>query len=261
MQRGAAPTVRGMLFLLHGAPGDGSLWEPVVSRLPAGIRVATPTFRCFGPGAEASPDAFGTSVHSHQLIEWLESADERPAAVAAWSYSTHVVLDVLLRRPELVSRAFLYEPGLHTYLDDPEDLRAYGGDAQAAFAPVAEALQRDGPLRAVEALFESSGGPGCFAALPPGRRERYLAGAQVMPLLMGGGRPPASITADDLGRIVVPVTVAMGARTRPLFAIASRAVARAIPEARLTVVEDADHMFPEVDPGRFAALLEAWLTS
>jgi len=38
-------------------------------------------------------------------------------------------------------------------------------------------------------------------------------------------------------------------------------VARAIPEARLTVVENADHMFPEVDPGRFAALLEAWLTS
>lgn len=249
-----------MLFLLHGAPGDGSLWEPVVSRLPAGIRVGTPTFRCFGPGAEASAAAFGTAVHSRQLIEWLEAAHERPAAVAAWSYSTHVVLDALLQRPDLVARAFLYEPGLHTYLDDPEELRAYGEDAQAAFGPVAEALQRDGPLRAVEALFDSSGGRGCFAALPPGRRERYLAGAQVMPLLMGGGQPPAPITAGDLGRIAVPVTVAMGARTRPLFAIASRAVARSIPGARLTVVDDADHMLPETDPGRFAALLEAWLT-
>src|SRR5690606_8406036 len=100
LRPGPSSTIRGMLFLLHGAPGDGSLWEPVVSRLAAGIRVGTPTFGCFGPGAEASAAAFGTAVHSRQLIEWLEAAHERPAAVAAWSYSTHVVLDALLQRPD-----------------------------------------------------------------------------------------------------------------------------------------------------------------
>jgi len=98
------------------------------------------------------------------------------------------VVEESLRRPELVSRAFLYEPGLHTYLDDPEDLRAYRGDAQVAFAPVAEALQRDGPLRAVEALFESSGGPGCFAS--PSRWARGRARCSPSPRAPWRGRYP-----------------------------------------------------------------------
>ncbi len=248
-----------MLFLLHGAPGDGSLWEPVVTSLQSEVRVVTPTFRSFGPAAELAADGFGTAVHSRQLIEWLETADAKPAAVAAWSYSCHVALAALLERPDLVARALLYEPGLSTYLESAEDFRVFGEDAQAAFAPVAEALHRDGPRKSVEALFESSGGSGCFAALPPERRERYLASAGVMPLLMGGGGPPAPISAADLGRIGVPVTVAMGAQTRPLFAVTSRAVARAIPGARLILVDDADHMLPETAPGRFAALIDDWL--
>src|SRR5690606_40973200 len=105
----------------------------------------------------------------------------------------------------------------------------------------------------------ASGGEGCFNALPPARKRTYLDSARIMPLLMGKGEPPANITASDLAGIRIPVTVAHGAATRPLFSIASRAVAAAIPDATLTVLSDADHMLPEKDPIRFAGLLIDWL--
>ncbi|WP_378945160.1 alpha/beta fold hydrolase [Mesorhizobium sp. ANAO-SY3R2] len=247
------------LFLLHGAPGDGTLWRPVVEALPAGLQVATPTMRWFGSGAwDDDGSAFSTEIHADQLIALVGAEATLPVAVAAWSWSSHVALLALIKRPDLFAKAFLYEPGLHTYLASDE-LPAYGADAGAAFGPVAAALADHGPQAAVEALFESSGGEGCYGALDPERRARYLESVRMMPLLMGGGRPPADITAADLATISVPLTVAYGSRTRPLFAIASQAVARAVPDAKELPVEGADHMLPEKDPARFAALLGAWL--
>lgn len=250
------------LVLLHGAPGDGSLWKPVVDKLPADMHVICPTLRWFG--SDSWPDdgsGFGTAAHTEQLIELLQAGADRPCAVAAWSYSTHVLLHALIQRPDLISKAFLYEPGLNTYLGDEAAIEAFNADAQAAFAPVAAALRTHGAERAVEALFDSSGGTGCFRQMPEERRRIYLASAPMMRLLMGGGQPPVSITADDLSRIRTPVTVAFGRKTRPLFEIASRAVADAIPGAELRVVDAADHMLPEKEPHAFAALVDEWLNT
>lgn len=249
------------LMLLHGAPGDGSLWGPVLDELGPDIGAITPTLRRFGPdpwGDDGS--SFGTEAHTEQLIGIIERQAERPIAVAAWSYSTHVLLNLMLRRPGLVGRAFLYEPGLDTYLTSRDEKEAFEEDARRAFGPVARELRESGPDDAVEALFESSGGAGFFRALPRERRERYLVSSRIIPLLMGGGRPPARITADELADVAVPLMVAFGSSTRPLFEIASRAVSRAVPSARLRVVEGADHMLPEKDPARFASLLADWIS-
>lgn len=247
------------LVLLHGAPGEGALWKPVVDRLSRPTRVETPTLRWFG--SAAWPDdgrSFGTEAHADDLIGTLEDIGDGPAAVAAWSYSSHVVLDAALRRPDLMRAALVYEPGLSSYLTEEAERVAYGEDAVAAFGPVASALAEGGPAAAVEALFESSGGPGCFAALSFERRATYLASARIMPLLLGGGQPPKPISAADLAGLEVPLTVACGSATRPLFEIASRAVARATGRP-LAMIAGADHMFPETDPAGFAGMLDDWL--
>lgn len=254
------------LFFLHGAPGDGTLWQPVMNALEGGIGVSSmhsPTLRWFGPEAWNDDGAdFGTEAHTLQLVELIGQARAAGAsdiALVAWSYSCHVVLNTLVRHPRLIDRALLYEPGLPTYLTDPGDIDVFHRDAHAAFGPIAAQLPGQGARRAVEMLFEVSGGAGCFASLPVGRRERYLESARIMPLLMGGGQPPTDLKAQDLARISIPVTVAFGEQTRPLFEVASRAVARAIPRASLKTVADAHHMLPETAPDRFAALVRQWL--
>lgn len=228
----------GEFVLSRGAPGDGGRWEPVLSVMRGGVRAVCSTSRWFGPAAwDDDGRELGTEAHARQLIEIIEGVATRPAAGAAWSYSTHVVLSASLLRPDLVGRVFLHELGLFTYLVDPAEIAAREEDARAAFGPIGAAPAERGPEAAVEALFDASGGVGSFAGLSLERRDRYLAGAGVTRLLMGGGRPPANITADDLARIRANVTVGVGERIRPIFAIPSRAVARRVSGARLRVVE------------------------
>ena len=78
-----------------------------------------------------------------------------------------------------------------------------------------------------------AGGAGCFQQPPRRRREAHLASARMMLLRLGGGEPPANLKGDDLSRLDVPLTVAFGQAARPLFEIASRAVAQAVPSAEL----------------------------
>lgn len=254
------------LVLLHGAPGDGTLWAPVIDCLGDAadtVSMVHPTLRWFGPEVWNDDGAgFGTEAHTLQLVELIEAVragGSASVAVVAWSYSCHVVLNALVRHPGLIDHALLYEPGLSSYLTDPVEIDAFNRDACAAFGPIAAQLPRHGPHRAVEMLFDASGGPGCFAGLPAQRRDRYLMSARIMPLLMGQGQPPADLKAADLARITAPVTVALGENTRPLFEVASRAVARAIPRASLKAIAAANHMLPELEPGRFAALIDQWL--
>ena len=96
------------LILLHGAPGEGTQWQPVAEAMQVDVEMTCPTLRWFGSQAwEDDGSEFGTRAHTQQLIELLQDDGDGPSAIAAWSYSTHVVLDLLLQRPDLVSRAFL----------------------------------------------------------------------------------------------------------------------------------------------------------
>ncbi len=81
----------------------------------------------------------------------------------------------------------------------------------------------------------------------------------MMPLLMGGGEPPTQITSHELAGLKVPLIVAMGSRTRPVFEIPSRGLAKAARESKLRIIEDADHMLPETAPTQFAALIDKWI--
>jgi pimeloyl-ACP methyl ester carboxylesterase len=236
------------------------VWDPVLDRLPPAVDARALTLSLFGrANAPGEGGAFGTELHAADIVDFVRSAMEEPVDVVAWSYSVHPVLLAALRSPHSFARLFLYEPGLPTYLADDADRAAFEADASAAFGPIGEALQREGPAAAVAALIDSSGGEGAFAALPAARRQMYLDSASMMPLLMGGGQPPAPIAAADLSNMSIPATVAMGARTRPVFAVPSRALAASLPHARLVVVEGADHMLPETNPARFAEIVAEWL--
>lgn len=248
------------LFLLHGAPGHTEIWTPVLNLLPKDLEVVCPTLEWFGPADWERPgEQFSTEAHCEQICDLLGESSESDTYVAAWSYSTHPVLLALLQHPERITSALLHEPGLPTYLETQEELDRFQRSAAEAFPPIAAALHEEGTAAAVKALFDSSGGEGCFAGLSEERQALYLQSQQMMPLLMGGGQQPANIQRADLEQITVPVSVALGDNSADHFAVASEKVAAAIPNGQLLVQENCDHMMPEKDPARFARLLREWL--
>lgn len=248
------------ILLLHGAPGDARVWTPVLDRMPAGFDIRPITLSYFG-GQPWSDDGrqFGTEIHCRDIVSYIEATMSPPVTIAAWSYSVHPALLTALERPDLVEALFFYEPSLTTYVDDTEDLALFAADAEHAFEPIARALATGGPEAAVAALIDSSGGEGCFAEMPEERQTIYRDSAEMMRLLMGGGQQPAAIEARDLARVDCPATVVLGERSRPIFAVPSRALAAALPAGGLEVVPGADHMLPEREPQRFATLFADWL--
>lgn len=243
------------VLFVHGAAGDARIWAPVIAALPDGMEGHALTLTYFGAATWPDDGAnFGTDVHARDILAAAEQLG-RPVHLVAWSYGVHPALAAVLRRPDLFASAFFYEAALPHYIAGAEERRAYSTSYAEVFGPVSDTLATEGAEASVAALV----GP-AFGMLSPERRAIYLSNARMMKLLMGGGRPPAKITPRELAMIALPCCAAMGTDTPPVFALPTRALAMAIPDATLREVPGADHFLPETDPARFAGLVASWVT-
>ena len=243
------------ILFVHGAAADARLWAPVIARLPADWHAEAITLTYFGEAAW--PDdghRFGTRLHARDIAE---AAARMGGAVylVCWSYSVHVGLQALLDAPDLFASALFYEAGLGQYLTAEREIEAFGKDAGSCFGAVGAKLSEEGAQASVRQLIGAD-----FDGLAPDRQAMYLANAPMMPLLMGGGEAPTKIGPDKLATIATPCLVAMGALTRPCFALPSRALASRLPNGTLDVVSGADHFLPETNPALFAAIVEEWVS-
>ncbi|HZH26257.1 MAG TPA: alpha/beta hydrolase [Azospirillaceae bacterium] len=243
------------LLLLHGALGDHRTWQRHSAILSARHRCLAPTQRWFGttPWREDGPP-FGVATHAEDLIAFVRALGIGPVRLVAWSYAGHAAFHAALREPDLFTRVIVYEPGVPTYVTDPDELAAFGQDAQAMFGPIFEAAGRGDRIEAVRRLIDGSGGPGYFDDQPSMSRDIILDNAHSMPRLLAQ-EPPPQIGADDLGTLAAPVSIVWGSRTRPVFAIPSRAAARCIRSARHVEVPGVGHLWPDEDPSGFAEMI------
>jgi pimeloyl-ACP methyl ester carboxylesterase len=247
------------VLFLHGALGDLRTWQEHCGTLSGPYRALAYTQRYFGslPWRADGP-AFGVITHANDLVAFVRALGLSPVRVVAWSYAGHVVLDAALREPDLFSGLLLYEPGVRTIpLEEPEE-SSVAQDAQAAFGPIFEAVGSGNHTEAVRKLIEVSGGNGYFDAQPPQQQAIHLENAHTMPHLLAQA-PPPEVTHKALAALPMLVSIAWGAKTRPLFKVPSQALARCIPQGHHREVRGVGHLWPEADPVAFMALVEEWL--
>lgn len=249
------------LVLVHGAPSDYRVWMPHCAALAAHYRVIAYTQRYFGRGDWHSHwPAFGVRTHADDLIALLRELAE-PAHVVAWSYGAHVALTAASEEPGLLRSVLVYEPGFPTYVTDARDLAEFAADAERMFGPVLAAVEHGDNAGAVRALLDGSADSSSyFDSQPIERRRVQLDSARALPLLLRQRTVPP-LTCDQLRHLGMPVAVAWGERTRPLFAVVSRAAATCIPGRAHTTVPGAAHLWPEERPHELVALVQRFLQS
>jgi pimeloyl-ACP methyl ester carboxylesterase len=249
------------LVFVHGAPSDHRVWVPHCAALAAHYRVIAYTQRYFGRGDWRSDwPPFGVRTHADDLIALLRELAE-PAHVVAWSYGAHVALTAASEVSGVFRSVFVYEPGFPTYVTDARELAEFAADAERMFGPVFAAVEQGDNADAVRALLDgSAGSSGYFNSQPVERRRVQLDSARVLPLLLRQPQVPL-LTCDQLRRLGMPVAVAWGERTRPLFAVVSRAAARCIDGRAPTTVLGATHLWPEERPHELVALVQRFLQS
>jgi pimeloyl-ACP methyl ester carboxylesterase len=179
-------------------------------------------------------------------------------SLAAWSYAGHVALHAARSRPDLFARILAYEPGIRTIPLEPDEQDQFCQDAQAMFGPIFAAAGGRDLEQAVRLLIDASGGPGHYDALPEEVRRVLSDNDRTIPPMLAQQEPPA-MSLEDLSALPMPVTVAWGERTRPVFKLPTQAVARGLSEKRHEEVPGVGHLWPIDDAEGFAAFVERWL--
>lgn len=244
---GSGPTV----VLSHCWTGSRATWEPVAARLVAsGRRVVLYDQR--GHGASTlGPDAPTVEQLGEDLAAVLEAVDARDAVVAGHSMGGMALQALAVSRPDVVAervRALV--------------LAGTAGSGVAAGLLATPARFVTGSRR-IERLMAGRLGPAlcrgtvgrrprhahlvatrdAFLSLPTDVRRQFLIGLQ------------ASDFRAGLAGVRVPTTVVVGRRDLLTPARLGRAVAAAIPGARLVEVSGAGHMLPCEEPDLLAEII------
>jgi pimeloyl-ACP methyl ester carboxylesterase len=242
-----------LVVLSHCWTGSRATWEPVAARLVgAGRRVVLYDQR--GHGASTlGPDAPTVEQLGEDLAAVLEAVDARDAVLAGHSMGGMTLQALAVHRPEVVA----------------ERVRALVLAGTAGFGvasgPFAGRTRSLTGSRVVERLMAGRLGPAlsrgtvgrhprhahlvatrdAFLSLPTDVRRQFLIALQAMDFRAG------------LAGVTVPTTVVVGSRDLLTPPRLGRALATAIPGARLVEVPGAGHMLPYEEPDRLAELILA----
>lgn len=246
-ESGAGPPV----LLIHGTGIDADTWGAIYDDLARDHRVIAYDRRGFsrsGPEG-ATPDWKRHSADAAALLREMEAA---PATVVGWSAGGIIAYDLAVSHPELVSTLVTFEAALH-------GVKHPSLGFMRTFV-AAQVLGRvRGPEAAVDRFMHYTcgfrEGGHVWDEYPADRKAvLYGNGRSMLRELNAAGRD-RHLTAERLGGLRMPVTIAYGARTQPWFERCAKAAAKLVPTARLQTIPGGNHALAYTAPEATAALV------
>jgi pimeloyl-ACP methyl ester carboxylesterase len=245
-ERGEGPAV----VLVHGTATARTVWHEAEEALGYGLRTIAYDRRAYGDSGAPEPYG-GTTVgeQADDLAELIEALGAAPAAVCGHELGALACLDLVARRPELVSGAVLIEPPMLW-------LSAAGTDAVGELREaVARAAREDGAGGAVRAYLEAVGGPDVGELLGPERLDAAMASPRAFAADLAAA---ASWTSGrrELRAVEPRVTLVSGLRSAPVRRETTRALADLLPNSQL-LEPDSGHFAHLERPADVAAAIRA----
>ncbi|HYB70796.1 MAG TPA: alpha/beta hydrolase [Candidatus Bathyarchaeia archaeon] len=241
-----------LVVLVHGSPGISRVWQPVTERLAPRFRVVAPNLPGYGGTTPPPAEAPGDSSYAAGLIEALVATAGEPAVLAGHSYGGVVALQTTLRGRIAPRALALFEPVAVPVLDAIGDAEAFAS-TQALFEDYRGAFaggDREAARRMVEFWF----GAGVFEQMPSSARE-FLIAHTPHNLRDIGATFRDRYSLDALGRLTMPVLVAVGSRSPDVTSHIARALVAHVARGEMRTVEKANHALTTTHPDAVAALI------
>lgn len=211
-ERGEGPAV----LLVHAMGRDARSWSEALDALAAaGARAIA--FDRRGYGSSGAPEPYVATTVQEQSQDagaLLQALAAAPAVLAGAGFGALVVLELLVRRPQLALGAVLVDPPLHAFVAEATKALA---DERALLE---KALREGGPGAAVRAWLGESAEPAPAAAGHAGFFADYA------------GQSSWSPSRRELRAIAVEVVVVTGPSSPAHVVAAADAVAALVPRAR-----------------------------
>lgn len=207
-RRGTGPAV----LFISGATGDAGHFYQVADLLAGEFEVVTYDRR--GNSRSPKPQGWSHTTMDEQADDaagLIRALGLAPAVVFGTSGGAVILLNLLLRHPEVLRGAIVHEPPLVPVLTNAAET---GAMLQSM---VVEGLAKGGPRGGAELFIRVNAGDATFEALEPALRERMLANGEVL----FGIELEAFVSyipeAAALAQLRVPVVVAAGFGNRGVY--------------------------------------------
>jgi pimeloyl-ACP methyl ester carboxylesterase len=247
--RGSGPAV----LLVHGYPLDRTLWAPQLAGVE-GHRLIAPDLR--GLGLSDAPDlGYSMPTYADDLAALLEALQVDEVVLVGLSMGGYVAFEFLRRHRARVRALVLFDTRADA--DQPEVRRAR--DQQASLA------REQGAAAVAAQLLPRMLAPGAAQSMPH-VVERVRGMMLAAPVAGIAGALAAMRDRSDSTALLatledLPTMIVVGEEDAMTPVELARAMASAVPGARLEVVPDAGHLPPLEAPAVVNALLADFLKS
>jgi pimeloyl-ACP methyl ester carboxylesterase len=247
------------LVCVHGSLGDFRVWYSVLGPLSRRHRVMALSLRRFFPEHwNGTGGGFTIDQHVDDVIAFLEALGGK-FDLLGHSRGGHISFRVAQRRPDLLRRLILAEPGgeLDASLA-PENIGSLPSRLSRVNA-AAEKIAAGDVDAGLAAFVDGINGPGVWQRLPAATQQRRRDNAYTLLGQMNEGRRP--FTRAEAEAIRLPTLFIGGEQTTGLLPVVLKALASHVPGARVATIPNAGHSMFDQDPVCFSAAVLEFLAA
>ncbi|OQW59177.1 MAG: hydrolase [Proteobacteria bacterium SG_bin9] len=253
---GEGPT----LVCVHGSLCDFRIWSPVLGPLSKQHRVIAVSLRhCFPEVWNGEGGGYSIDQHIADVIAFIDKLDGKLVDLMGHSRGGHVSFRVAQKRPDLLRKLVLAEPGGEpdkSLSDDAPDGPSPLAKRFGTFADTIKGGDVDGGLQMFMDMLE---GPGAWNRLPAVPKQLLRDNAMTMIGQAREIRRPYSLA--DAQSVTLPTLLIGGGRTKGMIRIVLDALAANMPDAQVAMIERASHPMFEQQPQEYARVVLEFLNA
>jgi pimeloyl-ACP methyl ester carboxylesterase len=248
------------LVCVHGSLNDFRIWGCVIGPLTRRHRLVCVSLRHFFPDHwDGKGDTYSIAQHVDDLIAFIEKLDAGPVDLMGHSRGGHVSFRVAQRRPDLLRRLILAEPGGEVDATLDPDYKVGPSPFRAQFTISANRIAAGDIEGGLENFVDTLEGKGHWQRLPQLMKQGLRDNATTLIGQVRDNRPPFS--KADTESIKMPTLFIGGELTKGLLPKVLHTLAAHVPDSKTVMIPNATHPMFEQAPQTFAEVVLDFLAS
>ena len=240
------------LVCVHGSLCDFRVWSPLLGPLTTRRRVIAVSLRHFFPERwDGTGDTYSLAQHVDDMIAFITQLAPEPVDLMGHSRGGHIAFRVAQRRPDLLRKLILAEPGGEIDGTLDPDYKPGPWPMAAPIAAAADAIAKGDIDGGLELFLTALHTP--WKRLPAAAKQLLRDNATT---LIGDARDERiPFSKPDAEEIKTPTLFIGGAATRGLLPKVLHALAAHVPDARTEMIAGATHAMFEQAPQTYCEIV------
>ncbi len=246
------------LVCVHGSLCDFRVWSAVLGPLTPKHRVIAVSLRHFFPEHwDGVGDTYSIAQHTADVVAFIEKLDAGPVDLMGHSRGGHISFRVAQRRPELLRRLILAEPGgeLDATLDPA--FRPGPSPLAARIAAAAEVIAKGDVDGGLERFMDALEGPGSWKRIPAATKQELRDNAYTLLGQIRDNRPPFS--KADAEAIKTPTLFIGSANSKGALPQVLHTLAAHVKGSKTAIIPGTTHPMFEQAPQKFCEIVLEFL--